>query len=348
MSETPSILDLMRQQGVRIVRDAVIIAALIVGVTFLFPNRYTAVAVLLPPAEESDLGGLLSGLAGSPALSRAFGLESSDKTNLYLGVLQSESVKRRLIQRFDLLQRYKKKDVEKAGEELDRHTGVVTTPEGFVRIEVTEKDRQLAADLANAYSEELDQFLRTNTNTNARHRREYLDARVAETRESLSRAEDALRDLQVTRKMPMMGADQSSASAAIGELMAEKVRREVELGTLESVSRTSNPRVTQLRAEIAQFDREIAKMPPAATAGARLLREVRIQERVLLVFTEERERARLLELRDLSSVEVVDRAVPPIHKSSPRRGLIGAGAFALALVAGFALAWSREHIRARH
>lgn len=347
MSETPSILVLLRQHGVRIVRDAVIVAAVLVGITFLVPNRYTAVAVLLPPSEEADLGGLLSGLAGSPALSRAFGLESSDKTNLYLGVLQSESVKRRLIERFDLLRRYKKKDVEKAGEELDRHTGVLTTPEGFVRIEVTEKDRRLAADLANAYAQELDQFLRTNTNTNARHRREYLDARVTETRDSLSRAEDALRDLQVARKMPMMGAELSGAAAAVGDLMAEKVRREVELGTLESVSRTANPRVTQLRAEIAQFDREIAKLPPAATAGARLLREVRILERVLLVFTEERERARLVELRDLSSVEVVDPAVPPIHKSSPRRGLIGVGAFALSLVAGLALVWSREHIRVR-
>lgn len=340
-------LSVLHREGLRIARDAAIIAVLVVGASFLIPNRYTAKTVLLPPSEESDLGGLLSGLAGSPALSRAFGLESSDKTNLYLGVLQSESLSRRLVERFELMKRYKKKDVEKAMVELDAHTGVLTTPEGFVQIEVTEKDRKLAADLANAYAEELDRYLRTSTNTNARLRREYLDERVTETRASLRSAEDGLRDFQIKRKLPMLSADLGGAGAAVSELVAEKIRRELELGTLESISRTVTPRLIQLRSEISQLDSEISKLPPATTEAARRLREIRIQERVLLVFTEERERARLLELKNISSVEVVDLAVPPIHKSSPRRLLIGLGALALSFVVGLALAWSREHMVTR-
>lgn len=341
-------LSVLRLQGGRLVRDAVIIAAVIAAASFLIPNRYTAKTVLLPPSEESDIGSVLSGLAGSPALSRAFGLEASEKTNLYLGVIQSTTVSRRLVERFDLLRRYKKKDVEKAVRELDEHTGVLTTPEGFVQIEVTEKDPKLAADLANAYAEELDRFLRTSTNTNARRRREYLDERVDETRLALKKAEEALRDLQLAKKMPMLGPDYSGAGAAVSDLVANRVRREVELGTLESVSRTASPRVLQLRSEIAQLNAEISKLPPAATRGAQMLREIRIQERVLMVLSEERERARLVELKNMSSVEVVDNAVPPIHKSSPRRAFIGIGAFALSFVVGLAFAWSREHAIASH
>ena len=347
MSETPSMLSVLLRQGPRLARDSAIISALIVAASFLIPNQYTARAVLLPPTEDSDLGGLLSGLAGSPALSRAFGLESSDKTNLYLGIIQSETVGRKLVERFQLMKHYKKKDIEKALRELDQHTGVLLTSEGFVKIEVTEKDAKLAADLANAYAEELDVFLQTSTNSNARRRREYLDERVSATRVALRDAEVALRDLQVAQKLPMLGADLGGAASAAGDLVAEKVRREVELGTLEKVSRGSSPRIVQLRAEVAQLDREISKLPPAVTRSGQLLREVRIQERVLLVLTEEREHARLLELKDISSVEFADHARPPIHKSSPRRLLIGIGALSLSFVAGLVLAWSREHVALR-
>ena len=74
----------------------------------------------------------------------------------------------------------------------------------------------------------------------------------------------------------------------------------------------------------------------------RLLRNAKIQERILLVLTEERERARLLELKTMGSVEVVDRAGPPLHKSQPHRTLIGGAAFGLALLAGLGLARLRE------
>jgi uncharacterized protein involved in exopolysaccharide biosynthesis len=60
------------------------------------------------------------------------------------------------------------------------------------------------------------------------------------------------------------------------------------------------------------------------------------------VLTEEYERARLLELRNTPTVEVVDAAEPALHKSQPRRSLIGLGAFVIAFAAGWALRWIRE------
>jgi uncharacterized protein involved in exopolysaccharide biosynthesis len=320
------------------------VTGVVLGVALLLPNEYTATATLLPPEEDSGLGGLLSGLSGSPALSRAFGFDAQDKTQLYLGVLQSERIARGLVAEHDLQRVYRKRDIEKAMRELDRRTGILTTPEGFVRIEVTDRDRARAAALANGYVAGLDAFLQTNTNSAGRARREYLDARLEEARRSLMHAEDALRDLQVARRLPAAGLDAGGASSALGDLVAEKVRREVELGTIQSVARGTTPRAQQLRNEIAQFEREIAKLPPAATDLTRLAREVRIQERILLVLTEERERARLVELRTISGVEVVDRAEPPIHKSWPRRMFIAAGAFALSLLAGTAWAWTRAGV----
>ena len=62
------------------------------------------------------------------------------------------------------------------------------------------------------------------------------------------------------------------------------------------------------------------------------------------MLTEEYERARLLELKNTPTVEVVDVAQPPIHKSQPRRSLIALGAFAIAFAANAALLWIRESV----
>jgi tyrosine-protein kinase Etk/Wzc len=70
----------------------------------------------------------------------------------------------------------------------------------------------------------------------------------------------------------------------------------------------------------------------------RLLREVRIQEQLHALLTAQFEEARLAEVRDVVTVEVLDRAVPPDKRVRPRRSVLVAGAFVLSLAV--AAAWA--------
>jgi uncharacterized protein involved in exopolysaccharide biosynthesis len=327
-----------------ILLNAGVIAVLITAGSFLIPNRYTAATVLLPPGHQADFSSLVPGLPGG-VLSGVLGFDVQKGSDLYVGVLRSQSISDTLIRRFHLLSRYNEKDAERAERKLAAHTSVTLTNESFIRIAVTERDKQLAADLANAYADELDRFLRQNTNSSARRRREFLDTRLSEARNDLAHAEDTLRDYQIQKRMPVMGTDADRSASTAGELLAQKVSREVELGTLESVARTANPRAEELRNEIQQIDAEIMKIPPATTQMARLIRDVKMDERILLVLTEEYERARVMELKDLPTVEVVDRATPPLHKSQPKRALFALGGFVMALLGSAALAWARDRAR---
>ena len=344
MSSTPLAgpAHFVQRHAPRVLLQAVVLAALAGLASLLIPNRYTASTVLLPPNEQADLGGLMPGAGGSAALSHALGLGSQNEIDVYLGVLRSGHVNGMLVARFGLLSLYKQKDLEKAGKKLSSHTGISLTNEGFVKVSVTERDPKLAADLANAYVEELDLFLRLNTNSSARQRREFMDLRLAETERSLAAVEDSLRDYQTRSRLPLLGSESQAASTAAAELLGQKVQREMELGTLQRLSTGPNPRIEQLQEEVNQIDRQLSRIPPATTEIARLLRNAKIQERILLVLTEERERARLLELKTMRSVDIVDRAEPPLHKSQPHRTLIIAGAFGLAVLGGFALARLRE------
>jgi tyrosine-protein kinase Etk/Wzc len=336
-------LAVLRRELLPIARNALAVAVLFFAGSYLIRDKFTAAAVILPPSEQSDLGSLLSGLAGSPALSRAFGFDSQSKLDLYLGVLQSRNVQDRLIARFGLMKHYRLKDIEKTERKLKSRTAITTTNENFVRIAVTDEDRKLAADMANAYASELDHFLQVNTNTAARKRREYLDQRLDDARRLLESAENGLRDFQVSQKLPAMRPD--DAADGLGSLLGEKTRREIELGTLESVSHGPSPRAEQLREELRQVNKQIERIPPASTAIGRLAREVKIQEKILLVLTEERESARLMELRNVTTVELVDAAQPPIRKSAPKRTWVALAAFLLAFAGNCVLAWARAGVR---
>lgn len=329
-----------------VLRDALLAAAVIFGASFLIPNQYTASTLLLPPTEQDDLASMLSGAAGNAMLTRAFGLTPESKTDIYLGVLRSGTVSGALIRGFGLQAVYKQKDVEKTARHLARNTRIGLTNEGFVRVSVTDRDPKRAADLANGYVEQLDLFLTLNTNRGARLRREFLERRLAEARDTLVACENVLRDYQVKNKIAVSG-DYGGSAEGIGELVAQKINRELELGTLRSVSRGDNPRVSQLEAELAQIDRELARIPPAATDLARLVRKTKVQEKIVLVMTEEYERTKLLEIKNVATVEVVDAAAPPLHKSGPRRAFLGAGAFLFASVASAWMRWLRDRSPAR-
>lgn len=82
--------------------------------------------------------------------------------------------------------------------------------------------------------------------------------------------------------------------------------------------------------------------PRLALDQARLMREVRTQEEIVIALTRQYEMAKVDENRDVPVLNVLDPAVPPAFRSSPRRGLMTAMGLALGLAMGIALAWPRE------
>lgn len=339
----PTLLGALRDNFRKVLLATGLATALLVGLSFLIPNEFTAISVVLPPRRDSGLAGLLGNMNGVD-IGRAMGIGVQKDTDLYIGVLRSRTIGSTLVTRFHLMDVYKTKDPERAARILTQHTAITLTNEDLVKISVTEKDRHLAADLANSYVDELDLFLRENTNSSAHRSRVFLEQRLDETRHALADAEEALRDYQVTHRMPAVGSEVERTADAAAELVAQKVSREIELGTLETVSKPDNPRAVELRNEIQQFDTEIVKIPPAAMGVARLFRDVKIQEKILLVLTEEYEGARVLELKDMPTVEVVDRAVPPLRKSQPKRGAIAAASLVVTFGANWALFALRQGV----
>jgi len=81
--------------------------------------------------------------------------------------------------------------------------------------------------------------------------------------------------------------------------------------------------------------------PRLALEQGRLLREMRTHEEVVIALTRQYEIARVDENRDVPVLNVLDPAVPPAFRASPRRGAMTACGLLFGLAVGLVAAWPR-------
>ena len=94
-----------------------------------------------------------------------------------------------------------------------------------------------------------------------------------------------------------------------------------------------------------ESNKRIEKSPELQLEQGRLVREVRVQEEVYLTLKKELEIVKIEEVKSLPIIRVLDKAVTPIIKSKPKRGLIMVVAMFLALLLGVAVAFGKEYFK---
>ena len=88
-----------------------------------------------------------------------------------------------------------------------------------------------------------------------------------------------------------------------------------------------------------EANRHVDGSPRLMLDQARLMRELRVREEVVIALTRQYEIARVDENRDVPVLNVVDPATPPAFRSAPRRGVMALGGLLLGLAAGALLVW---------
>src|SRR5271165_4551037 len=172
---------------------AAILAAIIV---FIVPKSYTATATILPPQQnQSVLSSMLGQLAGGQTLDlRDLGLKNP--ADVFVAMLKSRTVEDALVNRFDLRKVYNVKRYQDARKKLENLSEIDPEKEGLISIQVTDRDPKRAADVANAWVDELRALNLNLALTEAAQRREFFEQKLAAERASLTGAELALRQLE--------------------------------------------------------------------------------------------------------------------------------------------------------
>ena len=307
-------------------------------ITLMMPNIYTARAMIIP--SDDDKGGigaaLMAQLGGLAGLSGgAIGAKTTG--DLYVTMLKSETVKDPIIDRFKLLELYDAKfraDVYRA---LDKNA-VITLgkKDGVITIAVDDKDPKRAADLANAYVEELGKLAAELNMAGAGKNRLFLEKRIAEAKADLSRAEDALKEFQSKNKSISVTDQAKATIEGVAQLRAQLAVKEVELATLQRQFTDSSQEVKTTRATVASLRAQIAGLEGKGSGGSssipnignmpqigqdylRLMRDFKIQEAVLEMLSKQFEAVKIGETKDISPFQVLQKAKVPERKSRPAR-----------------------------
>ncbi|HKW17144.1 MAG TPA: Wzz/FepE/Etk N-terminal domain-containing protein [Terriglobales bacterium] len=325
-----------------------VVAAII---SFIIPARYEATTRIMPP-ERQGLGGLAAMLAAAGEsnagslvggiVSDAMGIKTSGA--LYTGILRSSTVQDALINHFNLRRVYGLKYQKDARERLAENTDVnEDRKSGIISISITDRSKQRATDMANAYIDELNR-LTVQLNTSAAHReRVFIEDRLKTAKEDLDQAAADLSAFS-SKNLTLDVQEQGKAMVAgTASLTGELIAAESELSGLEQIYAPNNFRVRSLQARISELKKKlaelkgtapgdqhaadeygpsIAELPSLGVKYYDLYRRAKIQETVFEILTKQYELAKIEEAKELPTIKVLDEAKLPETKSSPKRRLI--------------------------
>ena len=130
-------------------------AVITAGITLLMPNWYTATTKILPPQQSQSSAAAMLGQLGALAggAGQALGIKNPNDT--FVAMLKSRTAADNLIQRFDLKKVYDEEFMMYARKELASNTNIASGKDGVITIEVDDKDPKRAAEIANAYLDQL-------------------------------------------------------------------------------------------------------------------------------------------------------------------------------------------------
>jgi tyrosine-protein kinase Etk/Wzc len=333
--------------------NAILAAVLTLTILLFMSNWYTSSISILPPSEDNSALGLLGGMlpSGLGSLLGGSGMSLpglSTPSDLYAAILKSRIVGKEVMQRHNLQEVFGEPVEEKALMILLDRTKIAVEPEGIISLSYEDKDPQRAAAVANTYMDVLNKVNTENIVTKARFMREFIEGRLNETIRDLTTAEEAYKNFQQTHKMLALDEQVKAAIDAMAELKSQLVVAEIEFGVMKKTLSPENSRYKEQEFKIEQIKNQLAKIeqgdpddsvssmltipvndtPNLGLQLARLTRDLKIQETIFELLKQQYEQAKIQELKDTPTIQILDKAEVPQIKSRPKR-------VTLSILAGF-------------
>jgi tyrosine-protein kinase Etk/Wzc len=320
--------------------------AVLAGLVFALvqPVRYTAVTKIMPPQQTQSAASMMmsqltSAGGGSLAALAGGGLGLKSPNDIYIGLLTSRPIADAIIQKFSLAKEYHAKDMTAARKELAGNTVATSEKNGFISVSVTDKDKKRVAEMANAYTDQLRILTKTLAVTEASQRRLFYEEQLKQAKETLLASELSFQQVQQKKGLVQLDAQAKAMIESLTALRAQVAAKQVEVQALRSYSTEQNSDVQLAERQLASLQAEAARleqnshssgftdlgMGDVPGAGMEYLRadhEVKYQQALFDLLMKQYDAAKLDESKDAAIIQVVEAAIEPDHKSSPKRAII--------------------------
>ena len=324
---------------------AVATIILVVILLAIYPRTYKAMVVVLPPEKNSSMGGLSSLLSGNDYTSFLTNGVTNTNSQLYIEILKSRSASVYVLNKLNLQNEYDKKDIYNAAKKLSDDLEIDISKEGIIRLSVDVKTnlfplifddieyrKKLSANLSNTFIEALDKINREKLVSKSRRARIFIEDQLRQTKMKLDSVETSLTEFQEKYKTISLPDQIKSAIETAALLKTEITKTEIDLGLIKTDAGESsrlynslNQKLQELKEQYSKFETgsedyflAFKDVPELGKRLSVLMREVKIQNEVYMLLQQQYFKERIQENRDLPTIEVLDEAVPPNTKDSPR------------------------------
>jgi tyrosine-protein kinase Etk/Wzc len=320
-----------------------LVIAIVAAIATLFmDNVYRSTASVLPAQDrsfgiESLIGGRIGGLASS-----LIGGGRSGPFDRYLVLLNSESVKLKVITEFDLVNVYKKDThpypMTETKRELDRNTNFRGQAEGNFIIEVLDKDPTRAKQMVEFYLNILNDFSNELNISDARAYREFIQQRYDRAFTEVDSIRSRMSAFQREYGVYELPEQLKAYFTIIGEITAEQLQAQIAVDILQNTVGVNSTAYAQAKQKLDVINDNLDKaygknnnnplfldlnlLPEIGLKYFELLQQIELQTEILKFVVPMYEQALLEEQKALPTVSVVDYPQIAERKDKPFRSLI--------------------------
>lgn len=254
-----------------------------------------------------------------------------------------------------------------------------------ITISVTSRDPQLSATIANAYTKELDNYLKDNTFSSVQKSREFLEDQLAESKSNLEKLKQELEKFQKENGIFDLSKQIEASIEAYNTnaVLLDKYTTEAEM--TESISSSQNPKVVNLRKYIETLQARMDQLKTGSQKEAnglvknnefksagesnnhyllplnnitelklkmeKIHHDIENQQKIHDLFVDSYEKITIQEAKEKIFVTVLDKAEPPMIGNSRKillKMIMGcfAGVF-VGIFAAFMIEFYNNHLKFR-
>ncbi len=300
------------------------------------------------PVDIEGISGLTAELLGQDNAQNAINAVTAMKSRRF-----SEDV----IRRFDLIDYYQitekdsLKSMDIALKNLRKKTVMVdySADTGLVSVSAETRIKKLSRDMVDFYLQHIEVYNRDLKLTKGKMNREFLESRVRETENVIDSLLYAVKDFQTRHNAIDIEIQTESLINSYADVIASKMQADIELELARKTYAPDSPLISEIKhrsdalaKQISELESgggslkpryliDIASLPDLGNQFAQLKMNLEIQTKVYEYLYPQFEAARLEELRDMPTLDILDTPREAGMRARPKRAMLCILAFLLAL-----------------
>jgi capsule polysaccharide export protein KpsE/RkpR len=307
-------------------------------VYFLLPPQYDSKATIVAVEDQSlnPISSISKSLGNFPIASLGLGqFSATEKYDLFSTIILSRTNLEKIIEKFDLMEDYSLKSLEKTVKALKNNISLEVTTEMAYEINVRASSPEKSVEMTKFILDKVNASVIDLNVRKSRENREFLEGRYKEISVNLASAEDSLMWYQ-KRSGLLEAENQIKATIeALTNLESEVALKEIELAVLEKIYGKDASQTTNARISVEEFRKELnlliktgkkegtivplSALPQKALQYFRYFRNVEIYQAMLEFIIPLYEQARFEEVKDVPVIQVIDYPSLSEKKAYPPR-----------------------------